>query len=116
VDTALRSVELTQVTDWENGQIRSSGDALAAEEPLQILACGGPLAVTMRTPGHDRELAAGFLWTEGLIESRDQILGFRDRESTDCQAGNTIDVELRDGLGKPEKPQRSFLSNSIRIN
>ena len=112
MDTPLRSVELTQVTEWENGRIRSGSDAVAAEEPLQILACGGPLVVTMRTPGHDRELAAGFLWTEGLIESRDQILGFRDRESNDCQAGNTIDVELRDGLNKPEKPQRNFVSNS----
>jgi FdhD protein len=112
VDTPLRSVELTQVTEWENGQIRSISDALAAEEPLQILANGDPLVVTMRTPGHDRELAAGFLWTEGLIESRDQILGFRDPESTACQAANTIDVGLRDGLNKPEKPQRNFLSNS----
>jgi len=112
VDTPLRSVELTQVTEWEDGQIRSSSDALAAEEPLQILACGGPLVVTMRTPGHDRELAAGFLWTEGLIESRDQILGFRDQESTACQAGNIIDIELRDGVNKPDNPQRIFLSNS----
>jgi hypothetical protein len=39
VDTPLRSVELTQVTEWEDGQIRSSSDDLAAEEPLQILAC-----------------------------------------------------------------------------
>ncbi|MGB8030603.1 MAG: formate dehydrogenase accessory sulfurtransferase FdhD [Terracidiphilus sp.] len=112
METPLRSVELTQVTEWENGQIRSSSDDLAAEEPLQILACGDPLVVTMRTPGHDRELAAGFLWTEGLIDNRDQILGFRDRESTACQAGNTIDVELRDGVNKPDNPQRNFLSNS----
>ncbi len=112
MDTPLRSVELIQVTEWENGQIRSSSDALAAEEPLQILACGDPLVVTMRTPGHDRELAAGFLWTEGLVQSRDQILGFRDRESTGCQAGNTIDVDLRNDPSKPDKPQRNFLSNS----
>src|SRR5208282_6454338 len=39
VDAPLRSVELTQVTEWEDGQIRSSSDDLAAEEPLQILAC-----------------------------------------------------------------------------
>ncbi len=112
VDAPLRSVELTQVTEWENGQVHSSSDALAAEEPLQILACGGPLVVTMRTPGHDRELTAGFLWTERLIESRDQILGFHDRESAACQAGNTIDVDLRGGASKTEKPQRNFLSNS----
>jgi FdhD protein len=112
VDTPLRSVELTQVTEWEDGQIRSSSDDLAAEEPLQILACGDPLVVTMRTPGHDRELAAGFLRTEGLIESRDQILSFRGQESMEGQAGNTIDVELRDGVSKPDKPQRNFFSNS----
>lgn len=112
MDTPLRSVELTQVMEWDNGQIRSSSDNLAAEEPLQILACGEPLVVTMRTPGHDRELSAGFLWTEGLIENRDQILGFHDGDSAGCQTENTIDVKLRDGINKPENPQRNFLSNS----
>jgi FdhD protein len=117
MNTPLRSVELTQVTEWDDGQIRRSSDDLAAEEPLQILACGKPLVVTMRTPGHDRELAAGFLRTEGLIESRDQIISIRDRESLIAQAGNTvdcntIDVELRDGIIESGKPQRNFVSNS----
>lgn len=112
MDSPLRSVELTEVTEWEDGQIRSSSDDLAAEEPLQILACGDPLVVTMRTPGHDPELAAGFLRTEGLIESRDQILSIHGQESMEGQAGNTIDVELRDGVPEREKPQRNFFSNS----
>jgi FdhD protein len=112
MDTPFRSVELTEVTEWEDGQIRSGSDDLAAEEPLQILACGNPLVVTMRTPGHDRELAAGFLRTEGLIDSRDQILSFRDQQSGNCQAGNTVDVELREAVVKPETPQRNFPSNS----
>ena len=117
MNTPLRSVKLAQVTEWDDGQIRSGSDDLAAEEPLQILACGNPLVVTMRTPGHDRELAAGFLWTEGLIKSRDQILSFGDRESANGQAGktidcNTINVELRNGVVDPNKPQRNFLSNS----
>jgi FdhD protein len=117
MNTPLRSVELTQVTEWDDGQIRRSSDDLAAEEPLQILACGKPLVVTMRTPGHDRELATGFLRTEGLIESRDQIISIRDRESAIKQGGNTVDcntvdVELRDGIIEPGKPQRNFLSNS----
>jgi FdhD protein len=112
MDTPLRSVELTQVTEWEDGQVRSGSDDLAAEEPLQILSDGKPLVVTMRTPGHDRELAAGFLRTEGLIESRDQILSFRDRESGNCRAANTVDVELRDGVIKSETTQRNFFSNS----
>lgn len=112
MDTPLRSVELTQVTEWEDGEVRSGTDDLAAEEPLQILACGEPLVVTMRTPGHDRELAAGFLWTEGLITSRDQIVSFGDEESACGKGANTIDVALRSGLNTPQKPQRNFLSNS----
>jgi FdhD protein len=115
--TPLRSVKLTQVTEWDDGEIRSCSDDLAAEEPLQILSGGKPLVVTMRTPGHDRELAAGFLWTEGLIKSRDQILSFSDRQSASELAliaidSNTVNVELRDDVAKPETPQRSFLSNS----
>jgi FdhD protein len=117
VDTPLRSVKLAQVTEWDDGQIRSGSDDLAAEEPLQILASGNPLVVTMRTPGHDRELAAGFLWTEGLIKSPDQILSFSNRQSASELAlididSNTVNVELRDDIVKPETPQRNFLSNS----
>src|SRR3984957_4357347 len=115
--TPLRSVKLTQVTEWDDGEIRSCSDDLAAEEPLQILSGGKPLVVTMRTPGHDRELAAGFLWTEGLIKSRDQILSFSDRQPASELAlitidSNTVNVELRDDVAKPETPQRNFLSNS----
>jgi FdhD protein len=112
MDTPLRSVELTQVTEWENGEIRTGSDDLAAEEPLQILTCGDPLVVTMRTPGHDDELAAGFLLTEGLIISRDQILSIRGPETACERARNTVDITLRDGLNRPQQPQRNFLSNS----
>lgn len=112
MDTPLRSVELAQVTEWADGQIHSGSDSLAVEEPLQTLAGGDPLVVTMRTPGHDRELAVGFLWTEGLIESRDQIDGFRDPGSKASQPGNTIDLELRNGVNKLGNPQRNFLSTS----
>ncbi len=112
MDTPLRSVELAPVTEWEDGEIRSGSDDLAAEEPLQILISGESLVVTMRTPGHDRELAAGFLWTEGLIKSREEILSFRDQASLDCPTENTIDVELRDGVNRPGNPERNFVSNS----
>ena len=73
--TPERSVELTQVTEWEDGSVRSLQDFLAAEEPLEIRIGGIPLTVTMRTPGHDLELSAGFLLTEGIIQSADQIAG-----------------------------------------
>src|SRR5690349_862537 len=62
-------------------------DEVAIEEPLEIRVDGAPLAVTMRTPGHDEELALGFLFTEGLID------GPRRAGLTDDLAANTIEVE-----------------------
>jgi FdhD protein len=61
-------------------------DYVAVEEPLEIRVDGAPLAVTMRTPGHDEELAVGFLYTEGLID------GPRQAGLTDDLASNTIEV------------------------
>ena len=52
----------------------SSPDVLAREEPLEIRVNGQSLAVTMRTPGHDEELAAGFLWTERLISAPSDLV------------------------------------------
>jgi FdhD protein len=48
-------------------------DAVAVEEPLEIRVDGAPLAVTMRTPGHDEELAVGFLYGEGLIDGPPEL-------------------------------------------
>src|SRR5437588_5545351 len=61
-------------------------DEVAVEEPLEIRVDGEPLAVTMRTPGHDEELALGFLYTEGLINTVQRA------GPTDDLAANIIDV------------------------
>jgi FdhD protein len=61
-------------------------DAVAIEEPLEVRVDGAALAVTMRTPGHDEELALGFLYGEGLID------GTRDAGLPEDLAGNTIEV------------------------
>jgi FdhD protein len=68
-------------------------DDVVAEEPLEIRAQGETLAITMRTPGADRELAVGFLFAEGVIASREDVgrvshCGRPDQEGY----GNTIDV------------------------
>jgi FdhD protein len=62
-------------------------DAVAVEEPLEIRAEGEALAVTMRTPGHDEELAVGFLYGEGLID------GPRAAGPTDDLAANIVEVD-----------------------
>ena len=62
-------------------------DEVAVEEPLEIRVDGAPLVVTMRTPGHDEELALGFLYGEGLIE------GTRRAGLTEDLAANAIEVE-----------------------
>jgi FdhD protein len=71
---------------------RAQLDPLAVEEPLQILLAGGtPVSVTMRTPGHDRELAVGFLFAEGVLASREDIA------SCEQTAANVVRVELASG-------------------
>jgi FdhD protein len=78
-------------------------DEVAVEEPLEIRVDGRPMAVTMRTPGHDEELALGFLHGEGLID------GPRRVDLTDDLAANIVVVE---GPTIRELPQRRFYTTS----
>ncbi len=73
-------------------RIEASEDRVAVEEPLEIRIGDSPLAVTMRTPGHDEELAAGFCLTEGIVSGADDLAGLRPCELADY--GNVIEVEL----------------------
>src|SRR6266571_1845815 len=56
-----------------DGELEYLPDELTIEEPLEIRVGRKPIATTMRTPGHDEELAAGFLLSEGIVRDRDQI-------------------------------------------
>jgi FdhD protein len=71
---------------WAKVRRDGAEDLVAVEEPLEIRVDGAPLAVTMRTPGHDEELALGFLYTEALID------GPRRAGLTEDLAVNTIEV------------------------
>ncbi len=91
------AVEVVRLPDG-----RSERDAVAVEEPLEIRICGRPVAVTMRTPGHDEELALGFCLSEGLQP--------RAARLPDDLAANTVEVDA------PEldvaRLQRSFYTSS----
>jgi len=68
-------IATVDVVRFRNGEkTEQSTDALAREEPLEIRVRQRSIAVTMRTPGHDQELAAGFLLTEGLIKGAGDIV------------------------------------------
>jgi FdhD protein len=107
-----RSVEITQVIEWENSEARVAQDALAGEEPLEIRVHERPLTVTMRTPGHDLELAAGFLLTEGIIARVDQIADMRMHEPGSGAKSNVVEVELRESEFDPQDLQRNFFAAS----
>lgn len=71
-------------------------DELAVEEPLEIQVDTRSVAVTMRTPGHDDELAAGFLLTEGIIRRREDVLKISPYVRN--ESGNVLDVFLAPGV------------------
>jgi len=106
------SVDLTQVTEWEDGAVRSVQDSLAAEEPLEIRIGEMPLTVTMRTPGHDIELVAGFLLTEGIVASGEQIANIRAAGTQSSAKNNRVDVELKENEFEPGDLQRNFFAAS----
>jgi FdhD protein len=109
-----RSVDLTQVTEWNDGKSVRKDDYLAAEDPLEIRIGENPLSVTMRTPGDDLELAAGFLFTEGLVQRRDQILSLENSSDDDAgKRGNVVQAKLIEGAEPDlEKMRRHFFAAS----
>lgn len=96
-------------------------DTLAVEEPLEIRVAGSPLAVTMRTPGHDVELAAGFLVSEGIIAE-----GAEFRSAIHCggpgtggqeNTYNVLDISLARGvaLPDPDAARRFYTTSSCGV-
>jgi FdhD protein len=89
--------------------VRDDGvaDEVAIEEPLEIRVAREPFAVTMRTPGHDEELAAGFLYGEGLLDAA-PVVG-----PTPDLAGNA--VEVRSPLVRELPPRRFYTTSSCGV-
>ena len=104
-----------KVVTVDGTRVRRRSDTLATEEPLELrLLAGGErqnVAVTMRTPGADFELAAGFLYGEGIVKNRDEIL--RISYCTEAeQQYNTVNVTLRGAMPEVERLERHFTTTS----
>ncbi|GAB3173578.1 formate dehydrogenase accessory sulfurtransferase FdhD [Telluribacter humicola] len=107
------STQPTSILKYQDGQLRTADDVLAVEEPLGIAVLYDQdrkrknLAVTMRTPGHDVELALGFLFTEGIIRKADEVVEIRRDDD------NRVTVILReDVLLDVQSLDRNFYTTS----
>ena len=109
-----------RVRSVEEGRARVRPDSLATEEPMEIRLASGEarqtVAVTMRTPGADFELAAGFLYGEGIVSSPEDILKISyciDPDIDAEQQYNIVNVELRGGRDYDLRPlERHFYTTS----
>jgi FdhD protein len=117
--TVRRKITAVDVSGTPVDRIRT--DTLAVEEPLELRVGNEPLTITMRTPGHDIELVHGFLFTEGLIRSLEDVAVARYCEGAvvsgetgyDENTYNVIDVTLAPGVAAPaEAAARNFLTSS----
>ncbi|PYT15674.1 MAG: formate dehydrogenase accessory sulfurtransferase FdhD [Acidobacteria bacterium] len=95
------------------GGTRELSDWVVVEEPLEIRVQGESLAVIMRTPGHDLELATGFCLTEGVVKSIDAIGTIRQCRSEDDGELNVVEVSLAPGIGfDHERLRRNMMASA----
>jgi FdhD protein len=91
-------VRTTPVVEWNAGDPRGLQDEVAIEEPIEIRVGGTPVSVTMRTPGDDFELTAGFLFTERIVSGPDDVASIVYGDGPDKRpSANVVDVTLRAG-------------------
>jgi FdhD protein len=114
VETAYeRHVARAEIERVRDGARERTRDEVAVEEPLEIRVDGEPLAVTMRTPGEDEALAAGFLAGEALIAGPGDVVSVGPTEDL---AANVVDVRTRAGLRRdPAGERRFYLSSSCGV-
>ena len=112
--TARDEVREHRAFKWHGGATSERTEALAVEEPLEIRLAGRRFTLTMRTPGHDEELAAGFLFAEGFINDATELGEIRRvRGRRGAPEPNAIDIVLNvpaDGLRARLK--RNFVMSS----
>ncbi|MFD0052630.1 formate dehydrogenase accessory sulfurtransferase FdhD [Streptomyces sp. NPDC005047] len=100
-----RVTERRKVIRVRDGAVTTRPDTLVAEEPLEIRLNGKPLAITMRTPGDDFALAAGFLVSEGVLAERDDLQNIVYCAGATVDGSNTynvVDVRTSPGVSIPD--------------
>src|SRR3954465_14416493 len=102
IDPHVARTWIDRVTGPDRERVR---DEVAVEEPLEIRVDGRPLAVAMRSPGEDEELAAGFLAGGGLISGPEDIESLGPTEDL---AANVVEVRTRAGLRRDPSDERRF--------
>ena len=113
-----RQATRIRVRAYRAGSFEERDDRLSGEEPLAIRAAGPgeapvDVAVTMRTPGHERELAAGFLRTEGLIDDSTPIDGFTFADpATNSRPDDEITVQLAHPFDASIVAERHFVATA----
>ncbi len=114
VTTRTPAQRLTLSEDGQ--QVVTRVDTVTVEEPLQVRVGGRPLTVTMRTPGDDFDLALGFLVSEGLVGSADDVshlMHCQDEDDDGRPTFNVVDVTLRPGVVLPDvSMERTFAATS----
>jgi len=118
--SARKRIEKTPVLKLRDGEATRAWDALAAEEPMEIRVSGEAVSVTMRTPGHDFELALGFCLTEGIVADAHAVETMRYCAGEDPETGlntyNVVDLHLRGGVTvAPELKRNVYTTSSCGI-
>src|SRR4051812_34112107 len=106
----MRTSVLTVPIQKVGGAQAMEHDVVAVEEPIQIRVNDTDVAITMRTPGNDVELAAGFLFTEGILRSPDDVVDVAQTETS-----VTIAVRVDASLDLDSLARSSYLSSSCGV-
>lgn len=122
-EDALRQVSI-EIARWRGDESGAQRDELAVEEPLELRvraatpgAAPESLAAIMRTPGQDEELAAGFLFSEGVLRARAELLALRPGTDADgLPSPNVLDVEAATGIDLSRRVHDEGYSRAFAVN